>query len=51
MKANYRPTVGVRIVEFEKEAPKNPKRPGQGKVLIELWDCSGDPKFFYILKN
>ena len=24
----YRPTAGVRIVEFEKEAPKNPRRPG-----------------------
>jgi Rab-like protein 5 len=25
---SYRPTAAVRIVEFEKEAPKNPKRPG-----------------------
>ena len=41
---SYRPTAAVRIVEFEKEAPKNPKRPGQEKVLVELWDVSGDSK-------
>lgn len=40
----YRPTVGVRILEFEKEAPKNPRRPGQEKVMVELWDVSGDTK-------
>jgi len=45
LKPNYHPTVGVRIVEFEKEAPRNPKRPGQEKVLVELWDVSGDPKY------
>lgn len=38
----YRPTAGVRILEFEKEAPKNPKRPGSEKVIVELWDVSGD---------
>jgi Rab-like protein 5 len=32
----------VRILEFEKEAPKNAKRHGADKVLIELWDVSGD---------
>ena len=47
--SNYRPTVGVRILEFEKQAPKNPKRPGQDKVLIELWDVSGDSKYKYII--
>jgi intraflagellar transport protein 22 len=26
--SSYRPTAGVRVLEFEKEAPKNPKRPG-----------------------
>jgi GTPase SAR1 family protein len=41
----YRPTVGVRVVEFEKEAPKNPRRPGQEKVLVELWDMSGDSRY------
>ena len=46
LQATYRPTAGVRIVEFEKEAPKNPRRPGQEKVLIELWDVSGDVKYF-----
>jgi Rab-like protein 5 len=25
---NYRPTAGTRILEVEKDAPKNPKRPG-----------------------
>jgi Rab-like protein 5 len=38
---NYRPTAGCRILELEKEAPKNPKRPGQDKVMVELWDVSG----------
>jgi Rab-like protein 5 len=42
---HYRPTVAVRILEFEKEAPKNPKRPGTDKVLVELWDVSGDTKY------
>ncbi|CAD8178364.1 unnamed protein product (macronuclear) [Paramecium tetraurelia] len=41
----YRPTAGVRILEFEKEAPKNPKRPGSEKVIVELWDMSGDNKY------
>ena len=39
---NYRPTNGVRILEFEKDAPKNPNIPGDGKITIELWDVSGD---------
>lgn len=43
----YRPTAGVRILEFEKQAPKNPKRPGQDKVMIELWDISGDTKYLF----
>lgn len=47
--SNYRPTVGVRILEFEKQAPRNPKRPGLDKVMIELWDVSGDMKFVYCL--
>lgn len=41
---NYRPTVGVRILEFEREAPKTSKRGGD-KILIELWDVSGDTKY------
>ena len=45
LNTGYRPTAGVRILEFEKEAPKNPKRPGQDKVIVELWDLSGDPKY------
>lgn len=51
LQATYRPTAGVRIVEFEKEAPKNPRRPGQEKVLIELWDVSGDVKYFCYFMN
>jgi intraflagellar transport protein 22 len=45
LKPNYHPTVGVRILEFEKEAPRNQKRPGQEKILVELWDVSGDTKY------
>ncbi|KAM3128568.1 hypothetical protein pb186bvf_019336 [Paramecium bursaria] len=45
LNTGYRPTAGVRILEFEKEAPKNPKRPGQDKVIVELWDLSGDTKY------
>ena len=41
----YRPTAGVRILEFEKEAPKHPKHPIQEKVMVELWDVSGDIKY------
>ena len=43
--SSYQPTVGVRIVECEKEAPKNPKKPMSGKVNIEFWDVSGDPQY------
>jgi len=35
----YRPTVGVRIMEFETEV-RNAQR-----VTVELWDASGDSKF------
>ena len=44
-KKGYHPTVACRVVEFERDAPRNPKRPGQEKVLVELWDISGDPKY------
>ena len=37
----YRPTVGCRILEFEKEV----KSSREGRALIELWDVSGDPKY------
>jgi len=39
---NYRPTIGVRIVEFEKDAPKNKNIPGDSKITVEMWDVSGD---------
>lgn len=42
---NYRPTVGTRILEFERDAPHNPKKPGQGKALVQLWDVSGNSKY------
>ena len=42
---DYRPTIGCRILEIEKEAPKHPKHPIQEKVMVELWDISGDIKY------
>ncbi|XP_025091464.1 intraflagellar transport protein 22 homolog [Pomacea canaliculata] len=38
----YRPTQGVRILEFE-AAGLNLR--GRSSVDVELWDCSGDKKF------
>lgn len=43
--SEYRPTAGVRVLEFEKEAPQHPKHPMQEKVMVELWDVSGDIKY------
>ena len=41
--ANYRPTVGCRILEFEKDDPKSANVGlGDSKITIELWDVSGD---------
>ena len=40
---NTRPTVGCRIVDFERDAP--PQVGNFGKVNIELWDVSGDLKY------
>eukprot|EP00356_Strombidium_inclinatum_P002164 CAMPEP_0170480372 /NCGR_PEP_ID=MMETSP0208-20121228/1238_1 /TAXON_ID=197538 /ORGANISM="Strombidium inclinatum, Strain S3" /LENGTH=171 /DNA_ID=CAMNT_0010752907 /DNA_START=48 /DNA_END=563 /DNA_ORIENTATION=+ len=39
----YRPTQGLRIVEFEKDPPASAKQ--FGKVHVELWDVSGDFKY------
>ena len=39
----YRPTVGCRIVDFERDPP--PSVSQFGKVNVELWDVSGDFKF------
>jgi Rab-like protein 5 len=36
--SNYRPTAGVRIIEFERDAPHNPKKPATTKTIVELWD-------------
>mmetsp|Transcript_43059 Transcript_43059/g.49480 ORF Transcript_43059/g.49480 Transcript_43059/m.49480 type:complete len:192 (-) Transcript_43059:1090-1665(-) len=41
----YRPTAGVRILEFEKEIPKMQKRHSEGTITVELWDLSGDSKY------
>jgi Rab-like protein 5 len=46
--ATSRPTIGVRIVEFERTGLKLVKQKGiqkDGKVLVELWDVSGDKNF------
>eukprot|EP00735_Rhodelphis_limneticus_P001608 TRINITY_DN12255_c0_g1::TRINITY_DN12255_c0_g1_i1::g.12962::m.12962 TRINITY_DN12255_c0_g1::TRINITY_DN12255_c0_g1_i1::g.12962 ORF type:complete len:189 (-),score=-0.47,sp/Q567Y6/IFT22_DANRE/38.17/5e-35,Miro/PF08477.8/3.1e-09,Ras/PF00071.17/2.5e-09,Arf/PF00025.16/3.7e-06,Arf/PF00025.16/1.4e+03,Gtr1_RagA/PF04670.7/1.5e-05,MMR_HSR1/PF01926.18/0.002,IIGP/PF05049.8/0.0031,Dynamin_N/PF00350.18/0.13,SRPRB/PF09439.5/0.19,SRPRB/PF09439.5/2.1e+03,AAA_17/PF13207.1/0.17,PduV-EutP/PF10662.4/0.65,PduV-EutP/PF10 len=37
--SEYTPTVGVRILEVEKQY-RNSRT-----VTVELWDCSGDPKY------
>ena len=39
----YRPTVGVRIVDFERDPP--PSVSQFGKINVEIWDLSGDLKF------
>ena len=39
----YRPTVGARIVDFERDPPASVS--SFGKVHIELWDLSGDFKY------
>ena len=39
----YRPTVGCRIVDFERDPPASVKQ--FGKINIELWDLSGDFKY------
>ena len=39
----YRPTIGCRIVDFERDPP--PSVSQFGKIHIELWDVSGDFKY------
>lgn len=39
---DYRPTQGVRILEFEVTGLSIP---GRSTLDVELWDCSGDKKF------
>lgn len=41
----YHPTSGVRILEMEKEPPRANRRAGETGVQIELWDCSGEPRY------
>jgi len=38
------PTVGLRILEVERDPPKTGRR-GEGKVQVELWDSSGDHRY------
>jgi len=40
---HYRPTVGCRIVELERDPP--PAIASFGKINLELWDVSGDFKY------
>lgn len=49
---DYRPTAALRIVEFNKEAPVNRKRPGQETATIQLWDGNNSfiPPMIYLLK-
>ncbi|KAJ3051555.1 Intraflagellar transport protein 22 [Rhizophlyctis rosea] len=46
---DYHPTAGVRILEFERTISLEPRRPGvrpkDTTLAVELWDCSGDPRF------
>ena len=39
----YRPTVGCRIIEHERDPP--PAVASFGKITLELWDVSGDFKY------
>ena len=39
----YRPTVGARIVDFERDPPAAVSQ--FGKIHVELWDVSGDFKY------
>ena len=41
--SEYRPTVGCRIVEFERDPPAGVSQ--FGKINMELWDVSGDFKY------
>ncbi len=40
----YRPTVGCRVVDFERDPPASMAK-NFGKINIELWDVSGDFKY------
>ena len=39
----FRPTVGCRIVDFERDSPSTVSQ--YGRINVELWDLSGDLKF------
>eukprot|EP00744_Colponema_vietnamica_P010565 GILI01014920.1.p2 GENE.GILI01014920.1~~GILI01014920.1.p2 ORF type:complete len:203 (-),score=50.03 GILI01014920.1:1161-1727(-) len=43
--AEYQPTAGCRILEFDREVSRNSSRPLEGKIGVELWDVSGDQKY------
>ncbi|KAI9206187.1 uncharacterized protein BJ171DRAFT_612770 [Polychytrium aggregatum] len=48
--SQYHPTEGVRILEFERkivlDSKKTNSKSKETIVSVELWDCSGDPKFY-----
>ena len=39
----YHPTAGTRILEFEKEPPRN--MGGAMPAQVELWDCAGSSNY------
>ncbi|KAI8909589.1 hypothetical protein EDD86DRAFT_190383 [Gorgonomyces haynaldii] len=45
----YHPTVGVRILEFERKITADPKKSQKWREAVveavELWDCSGNPQY------
>ena len=41
--STYRPTIGCRIVDFERDPPQSVSQ--FGKIHVELWDVSGDLKY------
>mmetsp|Transcript_10901 Transcript_10901/g.17858 ORF Transcript_10901/g.17858 Transcript_10901/m.17858 type:complete len:184 (-) Transcript_10901:10-561(-) len=43
----YRPTAGVRVVEFEVKLSNQQARNwgGEKRIEVELWDCSGNTKY------
>eukprot|EP00736_Rhodelphis_marinus_P007155 Rmarinus@m.5834 len=43
LQTEYTPTVGVRILQVNREVPTDSG--GRANVQIELWDCAGDSKF------
>ena len=45
--ADYHPTRGVRILEFKKNISY---KSSLQEVIIELWDISGNPRFYLFIQ-